>query len=110
MTRIATIATLLSELEQNHEQMAVLADRLDWAQFIALWQQALPRFDELKSFRFDALPGKEHQQAYDSLHHLLTCQNQVIGRIVPWMEQTRPLLQSFRDRPMADSAESSPKP
>lgn len=110
MTRIATIAALLSELEQNHEQMAVLAERLDWDQFIPLWQRALPRFDELRSYRLEALPGKERQQAYDCLHHLLTCQNQVIGHIVPWMEQIRPLLQSFRGHPMEASAENNPQP
>lgn len=90
---------LLHELQQQHEQMATLADRLDWESITQLWQATAPGFVELRTHPLGALQGNDRIEACESLHKLLTLQNQMLGRIIPWMEQVRPLLQSLRKTP-----------
>lgn len=97
---MTTARTLLQELETNHEHMASLAEQLDWDGVTHMWSQTAPKFADLKEITLPSLPAAERDEAFQSLRRLLALQNRMLDRILPWMEQTRPLLQSFKTHPI----------
>ncbi|SDI04091.1 hypothetical protein [Propionivibrio dicarboxylicus] len=97
---MTTARALLEELETSHERMASLADQLDWDGVTQMWPDTARKFADLKRITLPALPQAERDAAFQSLHRVLTLQNRMLDRILPWMEQARPLLQSFKTHPL----------
>jgi hypothetical protein len=91
---------LLDRIGEGYRKMAVLAEALDWDDLIAEWQGIHPEIVKLQKIPLDRLTGKERAQAAKQITELLELGERISARIVPWMEQTRPLLEVFRKYPL----------
>ena len=92
--------SLLDRIGEGYRKMAALADALDWDTLTAEWQGIHPDIVKLQHTPLDRLTGKERAQAAKQITELLELEQRISARIVPWMEQTRPLLEVFRKYPL----------
>ncbi len=80
--------------------MVLLAGQLDWNGVTREWDDLSPKLVELKKLRLTQLSENERAEASELLAELITLEKQVSARITPWIEQVRPLLESFRKYPL----------
>ena len=92
--------TLLRNIGSSHERMAQLADKLDWQGVNAEWANAHPMLLELGKISLEKLPPQERTEAAQLIRKLLALEEQVSARATPWLDQARPLLESFRKYPL----------
>ncbi len=92
--------TLLRNIGRSHERMAQLAEKLDWQGVNAEWANASPMLLELKKTPLEKLPSQERTEAARLIRKLLALEEQVSARAAPWLDQARPLLESFRKYPL----------
>ena len=91
---------LLRELNECHENMARMADVLDWDSIGLLWQGAETSFAALMKIPLAELTGNERIEARQLIENLLKLQKLVSEQAKPWMDQVRPLLESFDRYPL----------
>jgi len=91
----------LRQLATQHENMARMADLLDWDGLTREWQDASNRFATLQKISLTGLSANERTQARELIEKLLTLQERISGQARPWMDQVRPLLDSFERHPLA---------
>ena len=91
---------LLQELCVLHEHMFQLAEKLEWSKISQPWFLAETKLDELRKISLVDLSESDRHQATELIETLLTLQNKISERAVPWMEQVRPLLDSFDKHPL----------
>ena len=91
---------LLKDIRVRHERMVRLAGQLDWNGVTKEWDDLLPKFVELKKLHLGQLSKNERAEASELLAELIGLEKQVTARITPWIEQVRPLLESFRKYPL----------
>ena len=91
--------TLLEELCAIHQQMAKDAEQLDWDK-IHQGEGAIEKnLAELKTIELAGLPEEEREKIIRLIEETLALQNKISGRVLPWMEQVKPLLDSFYKKP-----------
>jgi hypothetical protein len=87
--------TLLSALRDRHDQLSKQADELDWDGLAAGWQEVEIMFTALAKIPLSDIPLTEKTEARQYIEELLATQKKLSACILPWMEQVRPLLDSF---------------
>ena len=92
--------SLLNELVNQHERMAVLADQLNWDALSVAWGTTEPSFLALRELHLSALSIPEGQEARQLIEQLLALQMRISERVKPWQEQVRPMLDSFSQHPL----------
>lgn len=97
---MALALNLLKDIRKGHERMVLLAGQLDWNGVTREWDDLSPKLVELKKLRLTQLSENERAEASELLAELITLEKQVSARITPWIEQVRPLLESFRKYPL----------
>jgi hypothetical protein len=96
--------SLLDRIGESHRRMAALADALDWDGIVAEWQGIHPQIVELRRMALDRLTDREREQAARQIAELLEFEKRISARITPWMEQARPLVETFRKYPVQKTA------
>jgi hypothetical protein len=91
---------LLERVGASHRRMAALAEALDWDGLVAEWRDIQPRIIELEGLPLDRLSERERARAVRQMAGLVEFEKQISARIAPWMEQVRPLLETFRKYPL----------
>lgn len=91
---------LLQALEAHHAHMVLLAEKLDWEAVNQEWGEIHPQLVELKDISFTSLTASERSIAFRLIEKLIRQEECITERIVPWMEQVRPLLESFKNFPL----------
>jgi len=92
--------TLLKDIGKSHERMVDLAGKLDWNGVAKEWSEMTPKLMALKKLPLAQLSARERMEASEQLAKLIAFEEQISARITPWMEQVRPLLESFRKYPL----------
>lgn len=93
--------TLLRELDKRHATMVRLAETLDWDSLDKEWQAAENDFAALmKQPPLSAIPSSERPEIQQLVDNLLAQQKLISERVHPWMEQVRPMLDSFDRYPL----------
>lgn len=85
----------LRRLHACHLRMVESAGNLDWDRTTTLWSEAKPLYLELRNSPLAALAGSERDEGMRLVEAILSMHNEVEGRVLPWMEQVKPLLDSF---------------
>ncbi|MDR2506777.1 MAG: hypothetical protein LBD67_02105 [Candidatus Accumulibacter sp.] len=98
--------SLLRELKHIHDEMAQRTARSGWQDAGALWETAEARFAALKEIPLAGLSGSERIEARQLIETLLNQQKTLSAQARTWMDQARPLLESFDRHPVS----SGPKP
>ena len=93
------VLTLLSDIGKTHERIVELANQLDWDGVNDEWKIALQKLLVLRTFPLDQLSGQEREEAIQHIRKLLELEERISGKITPWLEQVRPLLESFDKYP-----------
>ena len=93
------VLTLLSDIDKSHAKIVGLATQLDWDAVNDEWMISLQKLLELEKFPIDQLPAQERAKAIQDIKKLLEQEEQISGMISPWLEQVRPLLESFDKHP-----------
>jgi hypothetical protein len=91
---------LLERIGESHRRMADLADALDWDGLASEWHGVQPHIVELSELPLDRLDDRERSQAASLITGLIEFEERISARITPWMEQVRPLLETFRKYPL----------
>ncbi|MDR0577052.1 MAG: hypothetical protein LBI87_05855 [Candidatus Accumulibacter sp.] len=91
---------LLGRIGEAHRRMAEMADALDWDGIVEEWESVYPAITELRQVSLDRMTGGERDQATRQIAELVELQKRISARITPWMEQVRPLLETFRKYPL----------
>lgn len=99
--------TLLEDIGKSHERMVELADQLDWNGVVNEWKSTYPKIVELKTMSLGQLSGRERAEAARQIAKLLEFEERISGKITPWMDQVRPLLETFRKYPLKTEARES---
>jgi hypothetical protein len=94
------VLSLLERIAASHRRMAALAEALDWDGLVAEWRDIHPRIIELEGLPLDHLSERERAQAVKQMTGLIEFEKQISARIAPWMEQVRPMLETFRKYPL----------
>jgi hypothetical protein len=97
---MASALHLLRMAEEHHRRMVSLAEQLDWDGVNREWEGIYPALLELQKMSLNELPASEGGEVRHLIEGLLDCQKQLSSKIIPWMEQVRPLLQSFKEYPL----------
>lgn len=97
---MTTPVTLLKDIGESHERMVELSSELDWDGLVGEWRSSYPKILELKKTPLNRLTGAERAEASRLIAKLIALEEQVSGRISPWMDQVRPLLETFRKYPI----------
>ncbi|MDR3220881.1 MAG: flagellar protein FliT [Candidatus Accumulibacter sp.] len=92
--------TLLGHIGKSHRRMAALAEGLDWEGVAGEWRSIYPEIAELRQIPLDRLTGAERAEVARRIAELLEFEKRISARITPWMEQVRPLLETFRKHPL----------
>jgi hypothetical protein len=92
--------SLIERIGESHRRMVALADALDWDGLVTEWRGILPRFIELRKLPLERLSVRERAQATKLIAELIEFEARISARITPWMEQARPLLETFRKYPL----------
>jgi len=92
--------TLLKDISESHERMARLSSELDWDGVVGEWRGSYPKILELKKIPLNKLTGAERAEASRLIAKLISFEEQVSGQVSPWMDQVRPLLETFRKYPL----------
>jgi hypothetical protein len=96
-----TSLTLLRELATRHETMVSLANALDWDALDREWHAAESHFAVLmKRPPLAELTGSDYAEAQQLIGRLLAQQKLITEKVRPWMEQVRPMLDSFDRYPL----------
>ncbi len=95
------VLTLLEDIGRSHERIARLSGQLDWDGVNSEWQLTYRKLLELKSFSLDELPDSEKTKVAQQIERVLELEQQISEQIAPWLEQVRPLLESFSEHPIA---------
>jgi len=91
---------LLQELCVLHEHMVQSADKLEWDKIGQPWFLAEKKLDELRKISLVDLSTNDQHEVARLIETLLTLQSKISERAVPWMEQVRPMLDSFDKHPL----------
>lgn len=92
---------LLRELDAQHGIMVGMANALDWDGLNQTWQATEINIATLTKLKLlSALAPNEIPEARKLLGNLLAQQKFISERVKPWMEQVRPLLDSFNRFPL----------
>jgi len=91
---------LLKDIGDSHERMAKLSSELDWDGVVGEWKNSYPKILELKKIPLNKLTGAERTEASRLIARLIAFEEQVSGQVSPWMDQVRPLLETFRKYPI----------
>jgi hypothetical protein len=91
---------LLRELHSDHENMAQMASVLDWDGIGKAWEGVEVKLASLKKIPLIELKGNERQEARDLIEKVLRLQKLISDQAKPWMDQVRPLLESFDRFPL----------
>ncbi|MQY51578.1 hypothetical protein HCX48_07990 [Rhodocyclus tenuis] len=92
---MSTATPLLRTLRDIHHLMLEHAKTLDWEAAAADWATAEPGFAALARSPLAQLPLAERQEAALLVRELLDLQQRFSDLALPWLEQVRPLLESF---------------
>ncbi|MEI7431780.1 MAG: flagellar protein FliT [Betaproteobacteria bacterium] len=92
--------TLLQKLNDSHQNMLRMADALDWDGLEKSWQDAEVAFAALMKIPLNQLTGNERSEVRKLIENLLELQKLISGQVKPWLEQVRPLLESFERYPL----------
>ena len=103
---MSSALSLLRELKHIHDEMAQRTARSDWQGAGTLWETAEARFAALKEISLTGLSGSERAEARQLIEALLSQQKTLSAQAQAWMDQARPLLESFDRHPVS----SGPKP
>ncbi|MEI7611296.1 MAG: flagellar protein FliT [Betaproteobacteria bacterium] len=91
-----TSLSLLRDLHKRHETMVNLANELDWDGLDREWHAAERHFATLMSMPpLAELTGSDYVEAQKLIARLLAQQKLITEKVRPWMEQVRPMLDSF---------------
>jgi hypothetical protein len=96
---------LLRQLNAHHETMSRMSDTLDWDGLEKTWQAAESSFSALLKTPLSDLPPSERTEARQLLENLLSLQKHISGQTLPWMDQVRPLLDSFERYPLTSDTD-----
>jgi hypothetical protein len=80
--------------------MSGMSDTLDWEGLEKTWQAAEPCFLALAKTSLTSLSLGERSEARQLIENLLNLQKHISGQTLPWMDQVRPLLDSFERYPL----------
>jgi hypothetical protein len=80
--------------------MSRMSDALDWDGLEKTWQAAEASFSALLKTPLSDLPLSERNEARQLLENLLSLQKHISGKTLPWMDQVKPLLESFERYPL----------
>ncbi len=93
--------TLLRDLDKLYRAMVKSAEALDWDELERSWTSAESNFARLKQSPLaTSLEFSERREARELIESLLARQQQINDRVRPWMDQVRPLLDSFDRFPL----------
>ena len=96
-----TPLTLLRDLDKRHKAMVDLANDLDWDGLDREWHAAEIHFAALmKKPPLAELTGSDYVEAQKLIGSLLAQQKLITDKVRPWMEQVRPMLDSFDRYPL----------
>jgi hypothetical protein len=90
----------LRQLNAYHETMSRMSDALDWDGLEKTWHAAEASFSALLKTPLSGLPLSERTEARQLLENLLSLQKHISGKTLPWMDQVKPLLESFERYPL----------
>ncbi len=98
---MSTSLVLLRELDKRHATMLRLAEALDWDNLDKEWQAAEIDFSALmKQPPLSAIASSERAEIQQLVDKVLAQQKLISERVLPWMEQVRPMLDSFDRYPL----------
>jgi hypothetical protein len=97
---------LLGRIGKACQKMAALADALDWDLLVAEWPGVHADIARWRQIPLEQLTGEERAHAAEQIAELLEFQQKILARVVPWMEQARPLLDVFRKYPLGERLDS----
>lgn len=92
--------TLLRELNNDHQNMAQMAIILDWDGVSSVWETAETRLSLLRKMSLTELQGNDRLEARQLIENVLKLQDLISEQAKPWMDQVRPLLESFDRFPL----------
>lgn len=98
---MSNVLALLDDIGRCHERIADLANRLDWDGVSNEWQATRLKLRELENHPLDQLSGHERSEAAQQIEKLLELEQRISDQIIPWLDQVRPLLESFNEHPIA---------
>jgi hypothetical protein len=90
----------LRQLNAYHETMSRMSDALDWDGLEKTWHAAESSFSALVKTPVASLSVSERTEARQLIEKLLSLQKHISGKTIPWMDQVRPLLDSFERYPL----------
>ncbi|MBI2307784.1 MAG: hypothetical protein HYU78_10845 [Rhodocyclales bacterium] len=90
----AMLATL-RQLKECHQRLAAQTEVLNWEGVLSEWQNADKLFADLRSETVESLPAEQKEEARILMEEVLATEQAMVARIKPWMEQVRPMLESF---------------
>jgi sugar phosphate isomerase/epimerase len=91
---------LLERIGASHRRMTALAEALDWDALVTEWHGIHPEVVALRELPLDRLGDRERARAASLIAELIEFEKRIAARITPWMEQVRPLLETFRQYPL----------
>jgi len=91
---------LLRELHASHENMSRMARELDWDSLEREWQDSESNLAALMKISLTDFTGNERSEAQQLALNLLKLQKLISGQVKPWLDQVRPLLESFEHYPL----------
>ena len=97
---MTTQLQLLRDIKASHERLVNLADELDWDGLSKEWQDTEPQFSTLTKSPLSGLNTQDKAEASALIKAILQMQEQISGRVKPWMEHVHPLLESFARHPI----------
>jgi hypothetical protein len=80
--------------------MAQMANALDWDGVGSAWEGAEVRLALLRKIPLTELKGNERLEARHLIGNVLRLQNLISEQAKPWMDEVRPLLESFDRFPL----------
>ena len=97
---MAAPLVLLREINTCHENMLLMAKALDWDGVSKEWQGTESNFFTLMKTSLTELRGNDRAEARQLIENLLKLQKLISAQAKPWMDQVRPLLDSFDRYPL----------